>query len=855
MNKKAQITIYIIIGIVILFSIATAIYVANRLLAPPEEISAVDRPIKDYIEICVQQVGEEVLIPIGAHAGYLDPLDPVLSGQDIFVSSDPAEGDALLVSEITRDIIPYWFYMSTENTCKECMLESLQPSIEQIKGQVDGYVEAHLEDCLNSFEPFLEQGYIFETGEVNSDVLLAEESTRFLVNYPVTVKKLDVTTKMENFVADVDVPFKKMYYLASEITKQEREKAFLESVVFHFISLHTGLEMSKLPPLGGITHDKVLVTWFKPMVEMNLQQLLLSYIPLIQLYNTKEAKQITSGENAFEQGFYKALYLKFLKEKYPLDVNFMYLEWPVYFDITPRNGDILTGEVHIQEFPFNFAPAFQTNYYEFYYDVSAPVMIEIRDPDALNGNGYSFLFALEANVRDNKNFIEWNKGEGTIGYWDPSRADIETKETDTTPGICSQQGGSWKCDITGKSYSGQIECVQNCYVSKSRKVPFQPTKKLFTDEDQKVSDTIKISVLDAVTKQGVNEVSLLFTCGKYQTTALGGTNLKGELKTKMPVCINGQLSFDKDGYAKKIIPLTIKPDDRKDIEVFMEPEAELKATIKKYPIQIKNLRELDYAQEAEPQLSTSYADIDSWESLGMSALTGFSEQIISPLKLSINWEEEGYKVGREQKNMMIYDRYCCDAPESLNASYKAILMIEKIPETILEPKYFQAMMLEPGVKEDIIKLVPGLYKVTGMLIDVNGFVIEPGCQEICIEYDTGTEYYVEEIVSGAGDVLGVMPDEKPDCKTWGYFPEQEIAAKPSLMGGVQLDNVTGYWNITRADLNKGGVEFYFIQTLKPTCTVVQDCVLDVCVDVAEIQATGPYSLKYREYLEPKFMSR
>ena len=56
-------------------------------------------------------------------------------------------------------------------------------------------------------------------------------------------------------------------------------------------------------------------------------------------------------------------------------------------------------------------------------------------------------------------------------------------------------------------------------------------------------------------------------------------------------------------------------------------------------------------------------------------------------------------------------------------------------------------------------------------------------------------------------------------------------------------------------LNKGGVEFYFIQTLKPNCTVVQDCVLDVCVDIAEMQATGPYSLKYRDYLEPEFFSR
>jgi len=851
MNKRAQVTIYIIIGIVILFSIATAVYVAHRLLVSPEEIATVDRPIKDYVEACIQQVGEQALLPVGASGGYLDPGNPVLSGQDFFVSKDPAEGDALLVSELTGDFIPYWFYMSTGNDCKQCMMESMQPSIEQVKSQIDGYMEEHLEECIHSFEPFLEQGYIFETGDVQSDILLAEESTRFLVNYPVTAKKLDVTTKMENFVGVVDVPFKKMYDLAGRITKEEKEKAFLESFLFHFISLHTGLEMSKLPPLGGVTHDKILVNWFRPMVEMNVQQLLLSYIPLIQLYNTKDARQVSAGDNVFEEGFYKGLYLKFLKEKHPFNVNFMYLEWPFYFDITPRSGEILTGEAHIQEWPFNFATAFQTNYYEFYYDVSAPVMVEIRDPDALKGKGYSFNFALELNVRDNKDFVEWNRGEGTIGYWDSSKAGIETKDVETQTGVCSEQGSMWKCDISGRSYPGQVECVQNCYVSTSRRVPFKPVKKLFADENQKVSDTHIISVFDAVTKQGVNEVSILFTCGKYKTVILGGTDLRGRLKTKLPMCINGQLSFDKDGYAKKIIPLTVKPDDRKEIDVFMEPEAQVKATIKKYPIQIRNLRELEYSQEPEAQLSVSYAEIDSWEGLGMSALGGFQE-VLNPISLSIHWEEEGYKVGKEQKNMKIYDRYCCDAPEKLNASYKAILMVEKIPEELLEPAYFQAMMLEKGVSEDVISLVPGLYKVTGMLIDVDGFVIEPGCQEICLEYDTGTEFYVEEIVGGVIDPLGAIPEEKPECKEWGYFPEEEIVAKPSLMGGVMLDNATGYWNVTRADLNKGAVEFYFIQTLKPTCTAVQDCVLDVCVDVGETQATNSYSAKYREYLEPVF---
>lgn len=855
MSKNAQITMYIIIGIVILFSIATAVYVAQRLLVEPVEFAPVETPIKEYVDACIQQVGEQALVLLGSHGGYMYPLDPVSSGLDIFVSRAPAEGDALSVSGLEGDVVPYWFFMSTENDCSDCMLESLQPSLEQIKEQVDGYVEQNLENCINSFEPFLEQGYVFETGPVESDVLLAEERTRFLIQFPVTAKKLDVTTRMDEFAADVDIPIKRIYSLADEISGEERDSAFLESFLFHLIALHSGIDMSRLPPLAGITHDQVLVSWVKPLVEMNLQQLLLSYVPALQLQNTLGAEQVSVGDTDFEQGFYKALYLKFLDEPYPFEVGFRYFEWPFYFDITPRNGDILTGETHIQEFPYNFAPAFQTNYYEFYYDVSAPVLVEIRDPDALKGRGYSFVFALEMNVRDNKDFIEWNRGEGTIGYWSASRADVETKQIDTTPGACSESAGRWLCGVTGKSYNDEVACVQNCYVSKSKRVPFQPLEKLFSDVNQRVSDTFIFSVVDAVTGAGVNGAGILYTCGRYKSAALGATNIDGRLKTGMPVCINGQLSVEKEGYAKKIVPLTVRPDDRREVEIVLEPEAELSASIKKYPVEIRNLRDLEYSQEAEPELSTSYADIDSWESFGMAALTGFSEQVISPLKFSLHWNEEEYKVGREQRAMKVYDRFCCSAPERLNESYQAVLMIEKVPEEPLEPVYFQSLMLGAGENQGMLRLVPGVYKVTGMLIDLDGFVIEPGCQEICLEYDLDTEFYVESAVQDASDVLGVLPEQKPGCKKWGSFPEEKIVARPSLMGGVVLDNVTGYWNVTRADLNRGFVEFYFIETLKPTCTVVQDCVLDVCVDVAEVQATGPYSLKYREYLEPVFRSQ
>ncbi len=842
-SKKSQITIYIIIGITILLMLSVTIYLAS--IWKPAAVSPENQPIKNYVEECIKQTAADAIIAIGANGGYIKP-------KDMTISLEPAEGDALLISG-TEHALPYWFYMQTPNTCRQCMMESQQPTIEEIKKQIDDYVNEHLAECT-TFEQFNSQEYSFKTGNAKTDTILAEESTRILVNYPVTIEKSSKTTKINDFEAIVDIPLKKICDLASEITRQEKEQAFLESIALHLIAIHTGLEMSKLPPLAAVTHDKAILFWMKPLAAINIQQLLLSYIPMIQLDKTKDAKQIIKGESVFESGFYKALHLKILNKYYPLKTSFAYLDWPAYIDITPSKGDMLTGETHIQEFPYSAAPAFQTNYYEFYYDISAPVLVEIRDANALKGKGYSFNFALELNIRDNKNFIEWNKGQGTIGLWNPENAATEFHETERTQGTCTKQGNLWYCALAGKTYQKEIECMQACEKTKTSTKKYTPAKKLFSDEEQKLSGEITITAMDSMTKQAVKQAGLIYKCGKYASTILGTTGSDGKLKTKLPLCINGQLSAETEGYAKKIIGLTINPEENREITMNLEPEAEIIVSAKKYPVQIRNIRELDYSLEPMAKLSTSYSDLGSWPGFGMAALSGFKDQLLSPAGIGITWEEKNYKVGKAEKNMKIYDRYCCDAPEQLGKSNKAILLIEKIPEDLLEQPYFKTAMLEPGSAEEKIMLIPGRYKVTGTLIDTEGFVIEPGCMEVCTEYDTGAEYYAEE----AGKELlapDAAPSSRPKCKKWSNFPEEQITVKPAIRGGVVLDNATGYWNVTRTELNKGKAEFYLIQTLKPNCTIMQECVLDVCVDVAEMQAANYYSQKYREYLEPRFMIR
>ena len=130
--------------------------------------------------------------------------------------------------------------------------------------------------------------------------------------------------------------------------------------------------------------------------KQKLQDLLISYINIIQVENTKGAERIVV-DNIYEQSFYDNLFLKTNLSYENISASFIYLDWPIHFDITPKKGDKLEPSSYRREFPFNLIPAVETNHYEFFYDVAYPVVVELRDDTALNGEGFSLLLDFGSN--------------------------------------------------------------------------------------------------------------------------------------------------------------------------------------------------------------------------------------------------------------------------------------------------------------------------------------------------------------------------------------------------------------------------------------------------------------------------
>ncbi len=108
-----------------------------------------------------------------------------------------------------------------------------------------------------------------------------------------------------------------------------------------------------------------------------------------------------------------------------------------------------------------------------------------------------------------------------------------------------------------------------------------------------------------------------------------------------------------------------------------------------------------------------------------------------------------------------------------------------------------------------------------------------------------------------------------------FLPENEITVDIAPLGGALLNEETGYWTVSQADLNSGNnVEFYLIRAPTPTCVDEatgeddrcminqagqwdQSCLTSEvkctsCISIDEMNKAEEYSRRFRSYIEPKF---
>jgi len=132
LSKKGQITIFIIIGILIVFGFAFFFYIRGLEVeekfeaARPviETVPSELNPIVLYTEDCLKTVATNGLVKLGQHGGYINPEE-----YGDFNFAEPTDSDGIVFSLGSDLKIPYWYYNANQNQETSIRIASMRPEL------------------------------------------------------------------------------------------------------------------------------------------------------------------------------------------------------------------------------------------------------------------------------------------------------------------------------------------------------------------------------------------------------------------------------------------------------------------------------------------------------------------------------------------------------------------------------------------------------------------------------------------------------------------------------------------------------------------------------------------------------
>lgn len=386
MEKKGQLTIFIIVGIVLLISIG--IFLAMRMTSqtPTDIISPTESPVQKYVESCLYTTAYEGLIIQGENGGFIDLPDQIKYSPRAYIRND-------LFGNIEY---PMWYYDGINNT----------PTLEYANSELTKYITKNVMQCIN-FSGFKDINVTPVRAYPVIQVIYAEEDTVIRADYPVIITTLDtgdVNKDLRKYESTVPVRFKKVFSAATNIIAAENKDSFIERKVIDLIAM-AGEESI---PYTGIEFSCGNKKWFMSKITARLKELIgvnFPYIKFKNLYYNKD-KFISIPEpntpQTYENSYFNLHYVwdagispdDNLRATVVYDDNF-----PFYMHATPSSGGILRANAQKSQ---GIASLLCINVWHFNYDISFPVIIRIKDMPHDNVPEYVFEYGTRIMVNHNQ---------------------------------------------------------------------------------------------------------------------------------------------------------------------------------------------------------------------------------------------------------------------------------------------------------------------------------------------------------------------------------------------------------------------------------------------------------------------
>jgi len=210
LNKKAQVSIFIIIGVIVVAAILLFLFFRTNIT--PEIKKSSEKNPEYFLDNCLNEGAESIVRKILKNGGYMEnPLHKELDGENI----------------------TYLCY--TENYYTQCTNQ--EPLLVQhVKKELKENSQGIIENCFYEWETNLENdGYGIEIGSMNFDVELAPKKIIFDIKRKIVLSKSGTTSKFENFEIQKLSKLYELTVIAQEIVSQEAEYCNFDHLGFMII--------------------------------------------------------------------------------------------------------------------------------------------------------------------------------------------------------------------------------------------------------------------------------------------------------------------------------------------------------------------------------------------------------------------------------------------------------------------------------------------------------------------------------------------------------------------------------------------------------------------------------------------
>ena len=187
-RKKAQLTIFIIIAIFIVAVVALFFVLRGNLNLPGKPASPETAEIQNFVQGCLDDSLEKVVFRIGENGGYYS------------------------LSKSSTPLLEVPYYIKNN--------QNLMPSKEKIQGEISKGIAKELTFCLE--DPAFFPEYEITKGKMASpEIIIEPERVLVEVNYPLTIKKEESRSKIEDFNSEVPIRLGIIYDAVSEFIDED----------------------------------------------------------------------------------------------------------------------------------------------------------------------------------------------------------------------------------------------------------------------------------------------------------------------------------------------------------------------------------------------------------------------------------------------------------------------------------------------------------------------------------------------------------------------------------------------------------------------------------------------------------